>query len=256
MNSKAKTFFIIFTTMLLIGGLVVSLHQVFKTRQELSETQQLIIEDKGERVMTYFETIDFHSDKYIPGDDEQTAKTDQIAKYISFAVTLISDEQSKNIVSVDEASKIITENFVDSDYKTDDYLLACSSVILNLNEIVCDESQHEFIINKSTDPRTIAATPIIKYLPKETTSKSADYTATYERYVISGPYDILNYAAEAESPLAPQVKSYLEGTGTIRSIKDAITHEAAEKYGEKTGEITVSFSVDNGKFRVKSFREN
>ena len=174
MNSKAKTFFIIFTTMLLIGGLVVSLHQVFKTRQELSETQQLIIEDKGERVMAYFETIDFHDDKYIPGDDEQTAKIDQIAKYIYFAAAAISNEQAKTVISFDDIAKTVSENFTDADYRTEDYQLACASVILNLNNIFCDELNKEISLNRTTDPRAIAATPIIKYLPKETNRKSKD----------------------------------------------------------------------------------
>lgn len=256
MRPKVKTILILFVITLSIGGLAVSLYQAIKTRNELSETKQLIISEKGERIMAYFETIDFHDDKYLPDADEQTAKIDQIAKYIYFAATAISNEQAKTVISFDDIAKTVSENFTDADYHTEDYQLACASVILNLNNIFCDELNKEITLNRTTDPRAIAATPIIKYLPKETNRKSTDYAATYERYEFENPYDILNYAADSNSQLVPQIKSYLEGAGQIRDIKDAITRDAAAKYGKKTGEITVRFSVEGEKFRVKDYREN
>lgn len=252
MKAKSKTIILIPITLLTLCGLTFFIFQAIKTRTELAETKQLIIADKGEHIMDYFENIDLHNEYYQPTSEQ----TDQTAKQISFATALISDEQSKTIIPFSEVAKTISENFTDADYTDEDLAHACPSIILHLNNVICDEIKHEFTVSKTTDPRTVAATPIIKYIQQESSGKSSEYSAIYARYEFANPYDILNFAADTEDSLTPQIKSYLDGTGSLAPVKDAITQKLADKYGEKTGEITVFFSVEDGKFRVKEYREN
>ena len=253
-NLKPLIVALIFLT--LFASSIVLFFVIRKRTQTPTNTEKIAIENASSQVANYFEYLDFQNENYATPEDSETKNIDDAAKYLSFAVIYLRDEQNKTRPTFREVEQLIAKHFTTPNFDDDTIINACPSAIFSLNQIFCDAETRTFTSERTQDLRTIAATPIIKYLPQSYTRHGDEFEITYNRYSFATPYDILNRLVDAHADGAADAKSYLVGRTPSSTIKNAITQELANNLGKNDGSITVTYLTSDGNIRIKDFRKN
>ncbi|MBR3116613.1 MAG: hypothetical protein IKF36_01910 [Bacilli bacterium] len=201
------------------------------------------------------EKITRESAKYLSYIEDITeSDSDEIDKYIIFALDYSLYNENNSSMTSEEISKFIKTNLnIDVD-KEKIINLGITEEMLAKN-ITYDAGKDIYTINqKEVTGKQISETKIIYYKLnniKKTTKSS--YKAFYDKYVITNPYDMLNYYIDknAEEDNKEKIvditaiRNYLLGSSSVSNVKEIIKNNEDDlsKYAETDGSVTISYSL-------------
>lgn len=227
-----------------IAGIIVVKSQ--PTEFPVSDLERLTLEERSEKIINYLEEIDGNTKSTEANNpDINNIPLDQ---YIAYALEYSYNENDQPELSAKKIKSFLESTF-DISFKTNDINDVGISPLLLDKNVTHDPVGQVYTISPSTDKRIIAGIPVSKYFLKEihTNEDKSIYAATYDKYTINSPYDILPHLESTEG-----VNDYLNGNGKIKSLKDAITKTAAEKLGEPVKQTTIEFVLKDKKLLIKS----
>ena len=216
------------------------------TEYPLSELESLALNEKSSKAINYLEEID-NGDEIDQSDNNILSYS--LDRYIAFALEYNYNENDKTEISVKEIEKLL-ESIFDADFKTEEINGVGISPLLLDKNVTHDPVGQVYSIKPQTDKRIIADIPVTKYIENKSYANrdKTTYTVIYDKYTAKSPYDVIPHTN------GEGVKDYLEGKGKIKSLKNIIDKEAAEKITQPAKQTTVSFIVKDGKILIKSIK--
>ena len=214
----------------------------------LSSLEKKSLNDKNNEIIYYLDYLDIDSK--------------QIDKYIVYALIYNKNEHKKNILSGDEITSFINDNFNINVSKEEIKNIGITPYMLE-NNVSYESGNDTYIIMSNTiDPQTISTKEITYYkLKKMSKINRRKYQITYEKYVIEKPYDVLNYYMEMNVNLDEKdlidltpVKNYLMGMESVSSFKKVIKDEDIKKFAKYKKKISVTFVVKDDKMLIDKIK--
>ena len=238
---------------ILIGLLlVVVLLIVLFGCNRLTSLEEKTIKDVSKKVMPYMDRI------------ENSKEKDKLGKYVYYAVEYAYNEQDKTEVTVDEIKKIIRETF---NYKINDKKVREMPLTNEMlqNGITYDFEKETFINDKSGVTQSdIANKKLVFYEISDITKKSSDkFKVKYDKYVVTNPYEILNYYSDLNTKnegkknkktydITP-IFNYLTAKGKEKDIKNYVIGSNFDKFAKKKGEFIVNYIVKDDEILIDSY---
>jgi hypothetical protein len=248
MNDKSiirKVIFNKITALFLIIILAVFLiTQFIKGQGIINETERIALDDFNNRIMPYIEEVDY---------DNEKSDSDQDANYLIYALEYTFGETGKAEISTEEARMLIKDIF-DYDFNTDKYEQGVIAPRLMNKYVHFNQEKAVYVYDRSfIDKKLTSVTPIYKYVEKNAHKSGSKYVVTYEKYRIKSPYDILDCAAKNDTPIE-NFDKYINGEASSVSLKRATTNDCLKEIGEKTKEVTITYTAKNGHLTVTSIK--
>lgn len=238
---------------ILIGSLlVVVLLIILFGCNRLTSLEEKTIRDVSKRVMPYMDRI------------ENSKEKEKLNKYIYYAMEYAYNEEDKTEVTVDEVKKIISDIF---NYKINDKKLREMPLTREMieNNIIYDFEKEVFVVDKSqVNQSDIAKKELVFYEINKITKKSSDeFKVKYDKYVVTNPYEILNYYSDLNTKnegknnkktydITP-IFNYLTAKGKEKDIKDYVIGGNFNKFAKKKGEFIVNYIVKDDKILIDSY---
>ena len=216
---------------------------------KITKLERLKIEEKSDEISNYF--------------DELTEYDDE-GKYLNFAIEYLYNNNDTSSFSVEDLVNVINENF-DLKYTSDDVINLGITNSMHNKEIMFDTATNSYTyVNKKTN-FDISNTKIFYFtIDKIKKNGKNKFSVTYNKYVISNPYEIYNYYnnlinvehAETKNELLnmDRIKSYLSGEEKIGYMKDLVKNETENSFGKNEGKITVTYVIKNGKLLISKVK--
>ena len=222
--------------LLIILGLILC---KFTCNKKLSDLEKIKITEGSDKYSNYFEYLD---------------GSKKVDDYIVYALMYNYNENDKDSLSFSEIHKTINNIFSTKIKLKDIEDSGMSPSIVNTN--ISKEENGFKLNNTDKSYATIASTKIVKYninnIEKINNNK---YQVIYDKYIISNPYDVLNYYNDNnKTKETEEISSYLKGKGKITNIKKYINKKNQNKVGKKDKEITVTYVVKNNKVLIENIK--
>lgn len=240
--------FLVFTAVYLIGT------------RNISSIEEKTLREKSDDLMLYIEDITL-------------SESNDIDKYIIYALDYSYNKNNKNNLNCDEITTFIKENFtVDTDAeKIRNMGVSPLMLAKNITYEPTTDSYKMNITKKS--PQTIKDEPIIYYkLEKISKKNKKKYVVTYKKYIIRDPYQMLNYYMDINNNTEGKedgkgnmtydlvdttpIVNYLTGAGKLANIKSLIKSNNISSYAQedKKGEIKVTYIIKNDKLLIDKYK--
>jgi hypothetical protein len=238
---------------ILIGTLlVVVLLIILFGCNRLTSLEEKTIKDVSKKVMPYMDRI------------ENSKEKDKLGKYVYYAVEYAYNEQDKKEVTVDEVKKIISDTF---NYKIDDKKVKELPLTSEMMEnYITYNFEKEVFFNDKADltQSDIANKKLVFYEVSKITKKANDkFKVTYDKYVVTNPYEILNYYSDLNSKNEGKKKAktydttpifnYLTCKGKEKDIKNYVIGANFDKFAKKKGKFIVNYIVKEDKILIDSY---
>ncbi|MBP3841126.1 MAG: hypothetical protein IK997_03245 [Bacilli bacterium] len=255
-NKKYRKVFLtsvlgIFTIILLII--------VISNSHTLTSIEERELKKNSEVVMGYMEEI-------------ENVKKVELSSYIIYAMEYNYNENDKTTLSLKNMVKLLENVFNKKFNEKELEKIGITPDMLSKN-ITYDFSTKKYVIDKgSYSYADIAQTKIVKYeLQKIKKNSKNKFTGIYRKYVVSNPYEVLNYYDALNSSnniksnkKANKVKkydttdifNYLTGKEKLKVMKKYITNESAKKVAKDKGEIEVKYIISGDKILVKEIKSD
>jgi len=242
----------VFLTSLLCIFTVILLVIVISNSHKLTPIEKRELKRNSDMVMSYMEEI------------ENVKKVD-LSSYVVYAMEYNYNENDKTKLSLNEMVKLL-ENIFDKKFsKKEIEKIGITPLMVNKN-ISYDYDNKKYIIDKASySYADIASTKIVKYqlqiIKKNGKNK---FTGIYRKYVVSNPYEVLNYydslnnnkdaKKTAKNYDTTDIFNYLTGKEKLKVMKTYITSKNAKKIAKDKGEVEVKYVVVRDKILVKEIR--
>lgn len=238
--------------LILIAILFSTIATIFIPKQNefpVSELERIALKEYSAKYANYLEEIDRTGDADKDNPNNPIINNFPLDRYIAYALEYNYNENDKSELTVKEIKKFL-ESVFDAEFKEEEINNVGISPLLLDKNVNHDPVGKVYSIQKTTDKRQIAATPITKYIRKNTyTNKEKTvYTIVYDKYTAKSPYDVLPHIDGANT------KDYLEGKGKITTFKNAITAESAKEITQPEKETSVEYIIKDGKLIIKSIK--
>lgn len=240
--------FLVFTAVYLIGT------------RNISSIEEKALREKSDDLMLYIEDITL-------------SESQDIDKYIIYALNYSYNKNNKNDLSCEEINNFIKENFTIETNVEKIRNMGVSPLMLEKN-ITYEPSTDSYKMNiTQKNPQTIKDIPIIYYkLEKISKKNKKKYVVTYKKYIIEDPYQMLNYYMEANNNTEGKedengnmtydltdttpIVNYLTGTGKLSNIKSLIKNNNISSYAkeDKKGEIKVTYIVKDNQLLIDKYK--
>lgn len=240
--------FLVFAAIYLIGT------------KNISSIEEKALREKSNDLMLYIEDITL-------------SESNDIDKYIIYALDYSYNKSNKNDLSCEEITNFIKENFtIDTDIEKIRNM-GVSPLMLekNITYEPATDSYKMNIIKKS--PQTIKDEPIFYYkLEKISKKNKKKYVITYKKYIIENPENMLNYYMEVNNNTegvpddngnmrydlidTTPIVNYLLGSGKTADIKNLIKEEYLSSFAkeDKKGEIKVTYIIKDDKLLIDKYK--
>lgn len=225
---------------------------------KLSPIEERELKKNSEIVMSYMEEV-------------ENVKKTELSSYVIYAMEYNYNENDSTALTIKKMVTILDKVFNKKFSAKEIQKLGLTPDMVDKN-ISFDSGEQKFVINKASySYADIAATKIITYqLQKIKKSGSNKFTATYKKYVVSNPYEVLNYydnlnnKANTSKKKQKKVKkydttdifNYLTGKEKLKVMKTYITNENVEKFGKNKGEVQVKYIIDGENILIDQIKSD
>jgi len=245
--AKSKKRFASFVATILaaiaLAALVLFALSKIQQSAKLSNFEKTSFEKETKPILDYLDAIDSDSTSDEPG---------QLDKYVAFALLYSANEQDKNQLTFDEIRDIIRQYFdIDTNARPIE-TLGITPVLADYH-ISGGRDTGSFAIDISSDQKTIAQTPIVKYILTDVKKSGDNFIANYDKYIAEDPYKVFNFANDNHID-TPGAGAYLKGEGKATSLKNIITPENAEHLATLSKHLTITYETTSSGLRVKEMR--
>ncbi len=220
----------------------------------------LIVTSHHVNDLEHAKIVDTSADTISYLEEVESVETEDIDKYIAYALAYSYGEHDKDILSSNEIKAIIEDHF-NVELKAEDIDGIGITPFLMDRHIYFVPEEQKYTLNASDITQSmIANIPVIKYELQDISKSSGKYYVTYEKYIVDNPYEVLNYYADKATKAVEEGKEvsnqndgiydYLTAKGKVKSVKNAINSENIDAVGRRDGKIKVTYIVKNDKLLV------
>lgn len=211
------------------------------SKNNINKLEKIKIEEVSNDIMSFMEEIEDVDSK-------------EVDKYISYALEYSYNFNDKNELTVKEIKDLIESKFTIKLKEKDIKDIGITPLLLDKN-IYHNPEENKYSIDKSniTQPM-IAKIPITTYEIDTIERKKDKYIITYDKYVVSNPYEVLNYYNDnnIDSKQSKKIMDYLTCKGKITSVKEAINKDNITKVGKIKESVIVTYILKKDKLLVDS----
>ena len=244
----SNKYFIIAIVLVIIA---ISCFLIFKKNNKITNLEKIKVEETSLEIADYL--------------DEVTEHNEEKGKYICFAIEYLYNKLDKNTFTASEVVDVINKYF-NEEYDMNTVFDIGVTPYMADKGIVLDRSNASYTYNKTNVRSDIAATPIVKYeLDSIKKINNNTFEATFNKYVVEKPYEILNYynnknisnskAVMSDSTAEAKIVSeYLKGNSKVIEVKKLITKDNISKIGKKDKKITIKYIVKEGNLRIEKIK--
>lgn len=242
----------VFLTSLLCIFTVILLVIVISNSHRLTPIENRELKKNSDMVMSYMEEI-------------ENVKKVELSSYVVYAMEYNYNENDKTTLSLNEMVKLLENTFDKKFSKKELEKIGITPLMLNKN-ISYDYDNRKYIIDKASySYADIASTKIVKYqLQKIKKNGKNKFTGIYRKYVVSNPYEVLNYydslnnnkdaKKSSKNYDTTDIFNYLTGKEKLKVMKTYITSKNAKKVAKDKGKVEVKYVVVGDKILVKEIR--
>lgn len=210
--------------------------------------EEKTIKEVSKRVMPYIDRI-------------ENSKEEKFNKYVYYALEYAYNEYDKTELTVKEIKKIIENTF---NYDINDKKIKSISLTKEMmeNNIIYDFVTGKFLIDKTQITQSEIADKKLTFYEIDSIKKisSEHFKVTYDKYVVTNPYEILNYYTDLNNKKSTKKKyditpiyNYLVAKGKEKDVKNYVIGGNFEKFAKKKGKLKVDYVVKNDKLVIDSF---
>ena len=130
------------------------------------------------------------------------------------------------------------------------------------NNIIYDFVTGKFLIDKTQITQSEIADKKLTFYEIDSIKKisSEHFKVTYDKYVVTNPYEILNYYTDLNNKKSTKKKyditpiyNYLVAKGKEKDVKNYVIGGNFEKFAKKKGKLKVDYVVKNDKLVIDSY---
>lgn len=236
-NILIGTFFLIVLLIVLFGC------------NRLTSLEQKTIKDVSKKVMPYMDRI------------EKSKEKKKLNKYIYYALEYAYNEYDKKELTIEEVKNIISNTF---NYKINEKELKEMPLTKEMleNNIIYDYEKEVFVNDKSQVTQSdIANNKLVFYEINKIKKISSDkFKVIYDKYLVTNPYEILNYYSDLNNKKNVKKKyditpiyNYLVAKGKEKDIKNYVIGANFKKFAKKKGNFIVIYIVKDDKILIDSY---
>ena len=241
--------------------LIVAIIIIVSNSSKLSSIEERELRKNSEIVMGYMEEI-------------ENVKKTELSSYVIYAMEYNYNENDKTSLTLSKMKKLLEGVFNRTFSEKEIEKLGITPDMLDKN-ISYDPGEKKFTIDKSSfSYADIAATKIIKYQLQSIKKKGKNkFVATYDKYVVSNPYEVLNYydnlnnennskkdnkkkETNVKTYDTTDIFNYLTGKEKVKVMKTYITDENASKVGKKKGTVVVKYLLEDDNILVNEIKSD
>ena len=261
---KNKGLILVIAVILVVGtiiGINMSHSTSKTTKEDVSSVEKIKLTEISNSIIDCFEDI----------EDTESKELD---KYIIYALDRNYLNNESDSLTTEDMAKFLNDIFSINIAAEDLENTGISPAMLDKN-IVYDFNAKTFTMFKSKLRMSeIAETKIYKYELNEMYKEDGKYIVTFNKYIVSNPYQILNYyndlnnkasqpvvdeetgevieEASGEKVDTKEISDYLRGNATMETIKKYITSQNIDEVGENKGVVTIKFVEKDDKLLIDS----
>ena len=234
---------------ILIGVLgIIVLLVILISCSRVTPLEEKTIREVSKRVMPYMDRI-------------ENSKESKLNKYVYYALEYAYNENNKTELTVNEVKKIILDvfNYDASSKKLKNVVI---SPEMMQNYITYDFVTEKYRIDKSQITQSEIAKKKLTFYEIDSIKKisSEHFKVTYDKYVVTNPYEILNYYTDLNNEkntkktydITP-IYNYLVAKGKEKDIKNYVIGGNFDKFAKKKGKLKVDYVVKNDKLVIDSY---
>lgn len=210
--------------------------------------EEKTIKEVSKRVMPYIDRV-------------ENSKEEKFNKYVYYALEYAYNEYDKTELTVKEIKKIIENTF---NYDINDKKIKSISLTKEMmeNNIIYDFVTGKFLIDKTQITQSEIANKKLTFYEIDSIKKisSEHFKVTYDKYVVTNPYEILNYYTDLNNKKSTKKKyditpiyNYLVAKGKEKDVKNYVIGGNFEKFAKKKGKLKVDYVVKNDKLVIDSY---
>ena len=210
--------------------------------------EEKTIKEVSKRVMPYIDRV-------------ENSKEEKFNKYVYYALEYAYNEYDKTELTVKEIKKIIENTF---NYDINDKKIKSISLTKEMmeNNIIYDFVTGKFLIDKTQITQSEIANKKLTFYEIDSIKKisSEHFKVTYDKYVVTNPYEILNYYSDLNNKKSTKKKyditpiyNYLVAKGKEKDVKNYVIGGNFEKFAKKKGKLKVDYVVKNDKLVIDSY---
>ena len=241
--------------------LIIAIIIIVSNSSKLSSIEERELRKNSEIVMGYMEEI-------------ENVKKTELSSYVIYAMEYNYNENDKTSLTLSKMKKLLEGVFNRTFSEKEIEKLGITPDMLDKN-ISYDPGEKKFTIDKSSfSYADIAATKIIKYQLQSIKKKGKNkFVATYDKYVVSNPYEVLNYydnlnnennskkdnkkkETNVKTYDTTDIFNYLTGKEKVKVMKTYITDENASKVGKKKGTVVVKYLLEDDNILVNEIKSD
>lgn len=217
----------------------------FKSDNSVSKIEEIKLKEVSHITMSYISEIEEN-------------KSSELDKYVIFALEYSLHENNKKEVNLEEVISIVGNRF-NINISSEELSLLGITPLMVEKGISYEPIEEIFTIkDKKKTQSEISSIPITKYLLINSEKDGEEYILTYQKYVVSNPYKILDYYNEKNNKIdkiedkidVTEINEYLKGNKIKRVIENYVTEENAEIIAKNKGIIKVIYIVKNDKILI------
>lgn len=210
--------------------------------------------------------IDKESAKYINYIEDITeSKSKDIDKYIIFALDYYKNNNNMFEVSAKDITKFLNKN-LNIDIKKEKVISIGITDEMRSRNITYDSSKETYKVNVSAiSGQSIKERGIVYYKEKKIRKRNINtYEIKYDKYVISNPYDLLNYYIDKDTKITDEdkyiditpIKNYLMGSSNIDKVKEIIKNNEKDlkAYSKKKGSVKIIYKMKGNKLVIDKIK--
>ena len=262
--NKYKKIIIIALIVLII--VIIGILVFNRLSRKVSEIERIKIEEVSNEVINY---IDFIEEN----------KEDSIDKYIMYALKYEYNEHNTSKVSSTRIKEIISNTF-NKEITIDDIKNCGITSLLLDNNVTYDSSDESYsyhIDNLSLSDIAENEIKIYELIDIKKIKKD-EFEVTYDKYVISNPYEVLNYyndyninnsidsftdengqVISVDTGFEPyntdEILAYLKGTEKERTLRKHINKDLLDVIGNKKYSIKITYKVIDKKILIEEIKK-
>ena len=240
MKVNKKIIIPIIVIVLLVIAIILSVFLIKGKNSKITELEESTIVDVSNPSMLYMDMV-------------EGVEADGQDVYVAYALAYSYNENDKESLTIDEIESIVKDVF---NIKLDKEKLKEGIITPALAEnfISFDNETEEYTINVSEKSYTdIANTEVVVYVYDSAVKKKDKYIVSYKKYVVSNPYEVLNYYDNLEEEYdTTKILDYLKGKEKVNVIKSVVTPSMVDSVADYEKTVKVTYILKNNKLLIES----
>lgn len=236
-----KKFFSKKKNILITGAVLTALVVIllfFCLTRKMSSVEKITLTNTSNDIMPYLNDID--------------SINSSLDEFIIYSLNYSYNELGTPTLSTKEIVKILNERFNIKVTEKQIEEVGVSPLLMENNITYSPNTSSYSYVNSTKTNQEIAETKIYYYVNKKIKKKNSHkYVITYDKYVISNPYEILNYydaknneeGKESKYQDTTDIYNYLTGKETLKVLNKYLNEEILTSIAKKETTIKVTYEV-------------